>query len=548
MSQTTSNPPAPRRRGRWLRIVAGIFGFFIVLLVAVYFVGTSSAFFKGFILPRVSKSINAQVTVSEASISPFKEVILHNFQVRTTGEEPLVTSPEVRARYSLMDIIGGNIHVDEATLSSPTVVLIENPDGSSNLDPILKSQKEAKPKEQQPAPPGKPAKSIHLDVKKIALTEGTLRRIKLYKNGNRDVMEVSHLNVTADDVKNGQSGKLGLSAEIKVENNPPAPETNGLLHAKLSGNFVFALSADLKPVSVQGKIRMETTQAAGGMADLAALAADLDCEVTPTEIKQVALQFQKAGARLGEVRVSGLFDMEKTEGRLTVQILSLDKQVLNLAGAKSGIDFGPTMINSTNEIQLTKAGTAVTATGALDLSKLQLTRAQQTTPTLDIRAEYNVTVDRTAENALLRTLAITGNEKGNALLRAELSSPMTLAWGNVTNAVGDSALNLTVTHLNLADWKAFVGDVAPAGDANLKLSLLSQQAGKKLTFDLDSHIDNLTAGSGSNQISQANVIMQVRGDASDLKRYNLSNYKLQVARQNESLVSVSGGGTYDTAA
>jgi len=359
---------------------------------------------------------------------------------------------------------------------------------------------------------------------------------------------LSHLNVAVDTLKNGQSGKLGLSAEIKMENNPPAPETNGLLRAKLSGNFVFTLSADLKPASVQGKIRMETTQAVGGMADLATLAADLDCEVTPTEIKQVALQFQKSGARLGEVRVNGPFDMEKTEGRLTVQILSLDKQVLNLAGARSGIDFGPTMINSTNEIQLAKSGTAVTATGVLDLSKLELTRAKQTTPTLDIRAEYNVTVDRTAQNALLRTFTLTGNQKGNALLRAELSSPMTLAWGNVTNAVGDSALNLTVTHLNLADWKAFVGDVAPAGDANLKLSLLSQQAGKKLAFDLDSHTDNLTAGSGSNQISQVNVILQARGEASDLKRFNLSNYKLQVTRQNESLVSVSGSGTYDTAA
>src|SRR2546426_11721370 len=110
MADTSVAPPPPRKRRRWLRALGWIFVIFIVLLVAVYFVGTSSAFFKGFILPRVSKSINAQVTVSEASISPFKEVILHNFQVRTTGEEPLVTSPEVRARYSLMDIIGGNIH------------------------------------------------------------------------------------------------------------------------------------------------------------------------------------------------------------------------------------------------------------------------------------------------------------------------------------------------------------------------------------------------------------------------------------------------------
>ena len=50
----------------------------------------------------------------------------------------------MRLRYSLMDIIGGNIHVDEVTLASPTVTLVENPDGSSNLDPILKAQ-QAKP-------------------------------------------------------------------------------------------------------------------------------------------------------------------------------------------------------------------------------------------------------------------------------------------------------------------------------------------------------------------------------------------------------------------
>src|SRR5439155_25053969 len=144
----------------------------------------------------------------------------------------------------------------------------------------------------------------------------------------------------------------------------------------------------------------------------------------------------------------------------------------------------------------------ITAAEALDLDRLQLTHAQQTTPPLDLRAEYNVTVDRAAENALLRSLTLLGTQKGSPLLRAELTSPMTVAWGNATNAVGDSALNLTVTHLNLADWKPFIGDFAAAGDANLKLTLLSQQAGKKLTFDLDSHTDNLTADTGTNEITQ----------------------------------------------
>src|ERR1035441_404914 len=99
--------------------------------------------------------MNAQVTVSDASISPFSQVVLKDLKVQTTGAEPLLTATEGRLRYSLMDIIRGNIHVDEVTLASPTVVLVENADGSSNLDPILKSQ-QAKPGEKKPEQPAKP--------------------------------------------------------------------------------------------------------------------------------------------------------------------------------------------------------------------------------------------------------------------------------------------------------------------------------------------------------------------------------------------------------
>ncbi len=143
MTDTTVGTAAPRNRRGWLRAIGWVVGILVVLLVVVYFVATSSAFFKGVILPRVSKAMNAQVTVSDASISPFSQVVLHNLKVQTTGAEPLVSAAEVRLRYSLMDIIGGNIHVDEVAVSSPTVTLIQNPDGSTNLDPILKAQKAA---------------------------------------------------------------------------------------------------------------------------------------------------------------------------------------------------------------------------------------------------------------------------------------------------------------------------------------------------------------------------------------------------------------------
>jgi uncharacterized protein involved in outer membrane biogenesis len=140
MADTISVTPAPRKRRVWLRALAAVFAVLIVLLVVVYFVATSSGFLTGVILPRVSKAVNAQITVSDASISPFSQVVLRGLKVQTTGPEPLVSAAEVRLRYSLMDIIKGNIRVEEVTVTAPTVCLIQNADGTSNLDPLLKAQ------------------------------------------------------------------------------------------------------------------------------------------------------------------------------------------------------------------------------------------------------------------------------------------------------------------------------------------------------------------------------------------------------------------------
>jgi len=228
MTDPTAAQTPPRKRPGWPRMLAWAGGVLIVLLIAVYFVATSSAFFKGVILPRVSDSLHADVTVSDASIHPFREVVLRDLKVQAKGGEPVVTAPEVRVRYSLFDIIGGNIHVDELTLTSPTVTLITSPDDTSNLDPILKAQQQ-KPQAQKPAQPqpAQPSKPAQVDIKKVALTDATIRNLKLYQGGTRDVAEVSHVNVTVDNVKNGQTGKLALAADISVDNNPPSAAMAG---------------------------------------------------------------------------------------------------------------------------------------------------------------------------------------------------------------------------------------------------------------------------------------------------------------------------------
>jgi uncharacterized protein involved in outer membrane biogenesis len=183
MSSTASPVSATPKPRRWLRRLGLGIGGLLALLVVLYFVVTSGAFFKGVILPKVGAALNAQVTVSDASISPFSQVTLRDLKVLTTGAEPLVTAQEVRARYSLWDIIGGNLKISEVTLESPTVTLITHADGTSNLDPITQAPKAIPADEKKQPAPDPAAKPLQIDLGKFALNNATVRVITEHQGG-----------------------------------------------------------------------------------------------------------------------------------------------------------------------------------------------------------------------------------------------------------------------------------------------------------------------------------------------------------------------------
>jgi hypothetical protein len=541
--KTSEVKPAPRKRGVWWRVLLCIVGIIVVLLVVAYFVATSSSFLQHQILPRVSASLGANVTVSSAEIHPFSGVVLHDLKVQSTNQPALLTAPEASVSYSLMDIIGGKIHVDDLTITSPTIQVVQNADGSSNLDPLTKKAEPEKAKSEK-AESGK-SKPLQVDVRKVTISNATILQVNNHQNGTRDLLELTNVAVSLTGLKNGESGKLTLSAILRDENNPPAPAMYGLLQAKVDGSFNFSFTQDLKPNTILGDAHLEISQAAGAFNDFAKLMGTLHCDLSPTEIKDVSLNFEKDGVHLGELRASGPFDAAKSEGKLNVELLAVDKKVLNLLGAKSGFDFGSTTITLTNQIELAKGGAAIAAVGELSASKFQLSRTNLSTPEIDLRADYNVAVDNTAKSMLLKTLNVSGTQAGKQLLKGELTSPMTLAWGSQTNAVGDSSFSLAVTKLNLADWKIFLGDLVSAGMVDVNLKLLSQQGGSHLTFDTTNQISNLAADVGGQHLSQTTVTLAARGQAVNLKQFDLSNYGLEIAKSNQTALSISGSGTYD---
>ncbi|MDR3378283.1 MAG: hypothetical protein P4M10_06330, partial [Verrucomicrobiae bacterium] len=274
-----------RRPRRWLKWLAWLAGGFVVLLVVLYFVATSSAFFKGMILPRASRALNASITVSSASIHPFSEVTLRDVKVQPDGQSPLLTASEVRVRYHLWDIIGGNIRVDEAVLVSPTVELVENPDGSRNLDPILKALQTSSGTAAKPSSPAKSSKPLQIAVGKVVLSDANFRQLKNFGGGHSNLVEVANVNVTLANLMNGQTAKLDLSSSLHVDQNPPAGAA-GSLAASFKGNFNCALGADLTPGQVSGGASLAVLSASGSFSNFDALGATLNCDVTPTEIKQ----------------------------------------------------------------------------------------------------------------------------------------------------------------------------------------------------------------------------------------------------------------------
>ena len=318
-SSSSSAPPRPTSR-RWLRWL-GLSGLLLVLLIfTLYFVATSGAFFKGFILPRVAQSLHARITVAEATIHPLSGVSLTGLKVETTGTEPLLSAREMRARYSLWDILHGHLNIAEVLISEPIVVIVQNADGTSNLDPLTQGQspRGAGNQTHQPAPApstgagngttpgggsvgggGKPGPVPQIDLRSFRLENATVRTITHLPGGGQTLAEVSKVTITLEHLKNGQTGKFSLGSDFSYQVQPAAPQQAASVQGHLAAAFDLALGADLSLTSLRGTLQLGVPTATGSLAEAAGftLAVETELGADPGQKNATVRSFGVKGSR-----------------------------------------------------------------------------------------------------------------------------------------------------------------------------------------------------------------------------------------------------------
>jgi uncharacterized protein involved in outer membrane biogenesis len=560
---------APSTTRHWRRALAIVLGLVIVAMVIGYFTISSQAFFKTVVLPKVGAALHGEVTVDGASIKPFSGVRLRQLRVRTTGPEPLLQAQELRVRYRLFDLLAGKVKLAEFTVVSPTLVVSTEADGTSNLDPLLQLASG------ESAAPAGEAEPLALELKKVTLQNGTLRYVRRAADGSVSTTEFRNLNVTLDELANGKAGQLALSADARLDFTPaaaaaaaanaaaPTPATASdapspsQVQAKLAGTLDFALDPMLWPATLGGQTTLEITRAEGVFSQMAGLRAALECDLTPTEVRQLGVRVERGGAPLAQLRLAGPFELAKREGRLTLEVRGVDRQVLNLLGMTRGWDFANTLVGASNVVDVSRGGKLVAARGRLAVDRFAIRQPSGATPAVDLGLEYQFSVNLTEQTALLQQLNLRATTTAAAgegrdptpasrpLLEGALDRPMNLAWGKPTQGLTQASFQLVLQELNLADWRVFLPTNAPTGKLSAELKLAAQRDGQVLRAELRAQARELAAAIGTHRVADLRAEFAMVGQLENFRRASLDRCQFRVAQGTNELASGSATANYD---
>ncbi len=511
-------------RSKWPLVLGGLVG----LLVILYFVATSGWFVRTVVLPQVATKLGSDLTAEDISISPFSQLELRKVRLTPRGADPLFAVELVRVRYSLFAILGGNIEVSEIAVESPAVTVVEKLGGDGNLAKLLAALNSQPKAAETPS-----TETPKLSLRNISLKGATLRYSKETAPGVMELTEISGLNVSLDQVGNGQSGKLALGLSMSL-----AQSTNRL-SAKGEGTFTLGLDPKLMPSAVAGQLKLDVGPAAGLFKELANGGANLAVDLSATELKQLKLAFTRGADALGSISLRGPFDLAKKEAMIAYSLDGIDRRVLGIATAATGLGFGNTTLSASGRVDLAQFGQLFASHGKLSVNQFSLVLTNGASPVLDLGLDYKFSVNLADKTALAEKVDMTVRQAGRDLVTAGLDRPMNLAWDRTAPGFREATLTMTVNGLELSDWRGLGGASVPSGALNLTTKVTAERDGRLLKLDLTGGIDRLTGQVGGAKFSQLRVDLSAGGSLEDFTAATLDRSEVAVRSGTEQVLKLT---------
>lgn len=472
-SITTSSPGLGRRslfsRYKWLGFFLLLF---LVLLVAMYFVLTSSPVLRALVLPRVAAALGAGVTADHLALSPLSSLRIQNLGIATGGAIPVLRVQEVYVRYDLWSIVRGRYVVPEVRLVHPVVYVEQSDDGTSNLDSVLKAlgRRESEPSAEVP----------EFRLGSLALRGGALSFCLRDAAGPRQCSVITNLDVELSNLGNGSEARLTLAARATQSNRGTSNGTDTVT-MDIKTELTLGLDSRLLPTGLKGTLGTDVREATGSLGAAAGIAGRLAVDLGPDELRDLTLRFQRGETALGEVRVYGPLSLGKQEGRLTFQIKPVGHAALALVGAPLGMDFGETVVGGSGFIDIAGRATRYTANITLEARQFSVRTLAGATPPLDLQFEFRGNFDLDAQVGYLERLNLSGRLPDRELFSIVTQRALNLAWNrDEPRTAAPALIGLSVNDLRLTDWRSILGTNVLDGVVNLDAQATSDKDGRNM--------------------------------------------------------------------
>ncbi len=498
-----------------------------VLLLLCWFGITGEWFLQRVVLPRVAAAAEAEISAERMLLRPFSRLELDGVRFRKNDGSLDADIAHVEARYHLFNILRGTVDISRLALTEPDITLRPDPDAP------------AKPKE-----PKEPLETeLHLNIGEIIVEGGRFRM-----ETPDEALELTDMSFVLKNLQTGELADMRAGAKIAFTKAEGALGEADVLEGLWQVESQFRLPSTLMPSELSLESTFEILRTQGAFAEAGEVSKlTIEATVTPTEIQTARMVFQGSDSRtLGLVRLAGPVDPAAGSADLRLQVEEIGAQVLNLAGAAAGLTFGDSMLAADLRLRIADAGDRLHSTGTFTGRNVSVRNAEFVSPVVFFNLEQDVSVDLEASHVDLRALSgWVRDPEELELVRLRLSAPTQLRWGGDPPEFDDVDLDLHLAHIDLADWRALLGEEVLAGILQSSTRVRISEQGREIRLETETLLNALGVEVNGQRMEGLNLEAKGTYRLRDFQEFGLEGGLFRLEQNGAPVLSLQSDGTAD---